>query len=105
MNNNERAAHWQKQISQWQKSGLSGAQFCKQHELDLSQFYYWSKKHSRKRFGPEQDANAMTGFATVVATDAPAYSEGLRFTLPNGCTIEGITRDNVSLVGVMLAQL
>lgn len=105
MNNNERAAHWQQQIDQWQESGLSGAQFCKQHELELSQFYYWSKKYSLKRSGAEQDKKAMTGFATVLVTDEQAYKEGLCFTLPNGCTIEGITHSNVSLIGTLLAQL
>jgi hypothetical protein len=105
MNSNERATHWQQQIDQWQESGLSGAQFCKEHELDLGQFYYWSKKYSANRARGKRDKVASTGFATVVVADALAHSQGLRFTLPNGCAIEGITRDNVSLVSAMLAQL
>lgn len=105
MNNNERAIHWQNQIEQWQASGLSGAQFCKQHELDLGQFYYWSNKYSVKRAEATQNKKCPTGFATVVMADAPTIDEGLSFTLPNGCTIEGITQGNVSLVGAILAQL
>ena len=105
MNNNERAIYWQNQIEQWQASGLSGARFCKQHELDLGQFYYWSNKYSVKRAEVTQNKKLLAGFATVVMADAPTIGEGLSFTLPNGCAIEGITQGNVSLVGAILAQL
>ena len=71
MNNKERAAHWQKNINQWQGSGLSGAQFCKQHELDLSQFYYWKSKSTTRASKPALDQKPPTGFATVVVTDSP----------------------------------
>ena len=105
MNHKERANHWQNHINQWQKSGLSGARFCKQHELDLAQFYYWKNKvllsSSKATLEPKRPA----GFATVVVADAPMVDEGLCFTLPNGCAIVGITSANVLLVGVILGQL
>ena len=104
MNRNARATRCQQQIDQWQESGLSGAQCCKQHQLDLGQFDYWRKKYSANRARRKRDKVASTGLATVVVAAAPAPSLGLRFTLPNGCTIDGITRDNVSLVSAMLAQ-
>ena len=84
---------------------MSGARFCKEHELDLGQFYYWSNKYSVKRAEATQNKKCPTGFATVVMADSPAIDEGLNFTLPNGCAIEGITQGNVSLVGAILAQL
>lgn len=39
MNHKERGVHWQIHISQWQETGLSFIQFCKQHWLVLAQFY------------------------------------------------------------------
>jgi transposase len=36
------------------------------------------------------------GFASVVVSDSPQAVEGIRFTLPNGCAIEGISK-NVEL--------
>jgi hypothetical protein len=41
MNNIERTNHWQERIDRWQTSGLSGARFCKQHDINLAQFHYW----------------------------------------------------------------
>tara|TARA_B100000768_G_scaffold120215_1_gene111214 strand:- start:1247 stop:1564 length:318 start_codon:yes stop_codon:yes gene_type:complete len=105
MNNKERACHWQNNISQWKISGLSGAQFCKQHELDLAQFYYWKSKPAASSSKAVSDPKPSTGFAAVVVTDSPLVDESLTFTLPNGCAIVGINSGNVSLVGAILAQL
>jgi len=105
MNNKERATHWQNHIDRWQTSNLSGAQFCKKYELDLAQFYYWKGKVLRSSSKATLDHKRPPGFATVVVTDAPMADEGLCFTLPNGCTIVGITSANVLLVGAILGQL
>ncbi len=105
MNNKERASHWLNQVAQWRASGLSGAQFCKDHELNLKHFYYWSRKHSNKPVIASDDKMPSLGFATVVTADTLVPDPGLCFTLPNGCAIEGITHGNVNLVGVILAQL
>ena len=105
MNNKERAYHWQNNISQWKISGLSGVQFCKKHELDLAQFYYWKSKPVASSSKAVSDSKRSAGFATVVVTDSPLVDEGLNFTLPNGCAIVGINSGNVSLVGAILAQL
>src|SRR5690554_3262612 len=40
----ERYEFWQQYMVAWQGSGLSGAAFCKQHELNYAQFNYWRKK-------------------------------------------------------------
>lgn len=38
---------WEILIDDWQKSYLSGAEWCRQQGLDYFQFYYW-KKHFGK---------------------------------------------------------
>lgn len=105
MNNIERANHWQELIDRWHASGLSGAQFCKQHECNLAQFYYWKSKHSTNPVTASKLPRQSAGFASVVVTDSPVIEEGLRFSLPNGCAIEGITQSNVGLLSPILAQL
>jgi len=105
MNNKERAYHWQNNIAQWKISDLSGAQFCKQHELDLAQFYYWKNKNVASSSKAVSDSKHPSGFATVVVTDSPLVNESLNFTLPNGCAIVGINSGNIALVGAILAQL
>ena len=105
MNNKERVYRWQNSIAQWKTSGLSGAQFCKQHELNLAQFYYWKSKSVASSNKAVSDPNRPTGFATVVVTDSPLVAESLNFTLPNGCAIVGINSVNVALVVAILAQL
>jgi hypothetical protein len=105
MSNNERANQWQNHINQWQESGLSGVKFCKQSELDLAQFHYWKNKHCAQQVKVPKAPKRSVGFASVVVSDSPQAVEGIRFTLPNGCAIEGISKNNVSLIGAILAQL
>ena len=46
-------------IKQWQESGLSKADFCRQHALDLKRFYSW--------FGQRSDPLAdKTHFSKVI---------------------------------------
>jgi hypothetical protein len=105
MSSHERATYWQNIIDQWQESSLSGSRFCKERELRLGQFYYWSRKCSRKPVKSTADKKCSTGFATVVVADAAPVGQGLSFTLPNGCAIVGITSANATLIGAILAQL
>jgi len=105
MNNIERTNHWQEQIDRWQTSGLSGARFCKQYDINLAQFHYWKNKHCAKQVKVPKAPKRSVGFASVVVSDSPQAVERIRFTLPNGCAIEGISKNNVSLIGAILAQL
>ncbi|WP_275946168.1 IS66 family insertion sequence element accessory protein TnpA [Vibrio metschnikovii] len=35
---------WQNHIDVWQTTQLSQAQYCRNHDLDQSQFSYWKRK-------------------------------------------------------------
>ena len=39
---------WYKLVEDWEKSGLSKAEFCAQIKLCRSQFYYWQKKRAQE---------------------------------------------------------
>ncbi len=36
--------HWKAHLQAWKKSGLSQVEYCKQHELNKGQFWYWKGK-------------------------------------------------------------
>lgn len=40
----ERRQVWQQYIGAWQTTGMSGAAFCKQYDLNHAQFNYLRKK-------------------------------------------------------------
>ena len=47
---------WQKTIADFQKSGLSGAAFCKAHDVVYANFNYWKKRFrttARKKITPK----------------------------------------------------
>lgn len=41
--------HWQAHLKAWKKSGLSGAEYCRQHNLSYYAFIYWKKKAARRK--------------------------------------------------------
>jgi hypothetical protein len=40
----DREAFWRDTLADWKRSGLAVTQFCRQHRLNLSNFYRWKSK-------------------------------------------------------------
>lgn len=40
---------WRRRIGEWEASGLTQVEYCKQNELKISAFLYWRKKFSEKK--------------------------------------------------------
>lgn len=38
------AQQWQSLVAQWQRSGLSMARFCEDHDVGYASFCYWRKR-------------------------------------------------------------
>lgn len=57
MTSQERQQFWKQHIEVWQATDLSGAAFCKQHDLNYPQFNYW-----RKKFQVAEAAEKSAGF-------------------------------------------
>ena len=60
----EKQKTWQTHLSTWQKSGLTQSDYCKQHQLNLRQFYSWksrykSKLTSRTKIAPDPSATFL----------------------------------------------
>ena len=72
-----RETEWRQRVSDWRQSGMSGAEFCREHELPEWQFRYWVKRIA------ELDGPGDEGFARV---SSPV--SGLCLSLPGGLRLE-----------------
>lgn len=90
-----KAGQWRSHIQAWQRSGLSQAGYCRQHDLVLSRFGYWRRK-LQGRLSP------ASGFVRVVPRST---SEGLSVRLPSGLEIKGVEAGNLAVVTELVARL
>ena len=102
MKSQERQQFWQQHVDAWQASDLSGAAFCKQHDLNYAQFNYW-----RRKFQSIETVAKPAGFAQVtqVAASPNASNDGLGIHLPSGISFSGVNASNLAVVLAMLRQL
>lgn len=108
-----RNAHWQHQIDQWQTSGLSGTDYCRQHALTYHCFIYWRRKlanaMTERSDETEADGQAPSAFVAVrpqpLSGLAQVSGDDLHLRLPNGLEIRNIHDNNLSNVRSLLAHL
>jgi hypothetical protein len=98
-------ATWQHHITQWQTSGLSQADYCRQQSLRTKTFSYWKCKllPGSERAEPK----LQSGFVKVQLaeqTDMPP-SPSLTLWFPGGIHLTGIARNNLSLIKSLLEVL
>ena len=93
---------WQQTLSDWQASGLSGADYCKQESLVYHRFVYWRQKLTGRE-EPSKPVQTRSGFARV----APVANAGagLTVSLPGGVSITGLHAGNIELLGAVLRQM
>ena len=96
----ERYEFWQQHMAAWQGSGLSGAAFCKQHELSYAQFNYW-----RKKLLASAPGSRPAGFTRVTQLATSSVQDGLALHLPSGMRLSGITAGNLDVAVAILRQL
>ncbi|WP_421850371.1 IS66 family insertion sequence element accessory protein TnpA [Marinomonas sp.] len=94
-----RSEFWLEQVKVAGESGLSGAQFCKQQDLNYSQFMYWRQK-CQKQSNPTSQGKA-SGFVKVAPSILESPSS-LSVSLPSGIQIRGIDSGNLALVRQLL---
>lgn len=91
---------WLDIIQQWQRSALSGAEFCLQRDLVYHQFQYWKQKLGKAQAqNPHKAASAF-----VQVASAPVSHEGITITLPGGIVIRGLNESNIGLIRRILEQ-
>tara|TARA_B110000503_G_scaffold133877_1_gene212031 strand:+ start:1663 stop:1983 length:321 start_codon:yes stop_codon:yes gene_type:complete len=96
-----RHAYWQKQMSIWKESGLSGAKFCEANNVSYHRFVYWRQKLGYST-APKKAVPAASGFTRIAVQ--PERDDGLSLSLPNGLIVRGINAANLSVVRQLLDQ-
>ena len=92
------SAFWQHHIAQWQSSGLSQANYCRQHNLAIHQLSYWKGKllvTSQPLL-----TKSPSGFTRVQISDlaTPPTSPGLSICFRDGTQLLGMTEATLPLI-------
>lgn len=98
--------HWQHHIDAWQQVGSSQAQYCREHELDQSQFSYWKRKLATLN-EPNQPKSAVgsSGFAVAQLAVIPEPTSSLSISFPCGIVLSGIDANNAPVAATLLEYL
>jgi hypothetical protein len=84
MTNKERTSHWRAIVEKQAESGLSAADFCREHQLKVSQFYRWNVKF---RNSDDEQGRTSNGFLELVPSIKQSGS-GIRIQLRDGICVE-----------------
>jgi hypothetical protein len=82
MTKEDRITHWRGIIEKQGVSGQSAAAFCREHNINIHQFYWW-----RGRFRKETSEGNEPGFFELVPCSKSQHS-GIRIRLSDGLWIE-----------------
>ena len=53
-NKQNQREEWQQRLTQWKASGIvSAAEWCRIHEINVDQFYYWKSRLTKKSLTPK----------------------------------------------------
>ena len=90
------AAQWKRIIENWQNSGLSVAQFCRENKIPTSAFYRWKQRLCNQKVHDQAEFIQIACPATVDSMLELSFPGGhvLRFTE---------TTNNKTLVSVVAA--
>jgi transposase-like protein len=83
----EKARYWQRTIREAVRSGTSIREFCRQHRLKESQFYWWQHKLKAGRRGrsiPGQGGNREPASFALVSDEPQATDAGIELVLSGG---------------------
>jgi transposase-like protein len=82
----EKKRFWQQTIREAIRSKLSIREFCRQHRLKESQFYWWQRKLNGSRNARGQQRQRINGNASfaLVSNDPGAGDAGIELILQDG---------------------
>ena len=96
MTREERLTYWQGIIDEYRSSGLSGAAFCKEHNINPGRFYHWRRRLQNDCLQEDR------GFLELVPCSSQGDTKSIHIHLTNGIAME-VSRgfDPVTLRGVI----
>jgi transposase-like protein len=83
----EKQRYWQRTIGEAARSGMSIREFCRQHRLKESQFYWWQHKLKVGRQKPStrgQGGNRGPATFALVSDEPEATDAGIELVLGGG---------------------
>jgi hypothetical protein len=87
MTKEERSTYWQNLVSKQIDSGLTGAAFCREHQINPGRFYHW-----RRLYQNEEPRDRHLGAFLELVPYEKKSSAGIHIRLGNGLSIE-VERD------------
>ena len=101
-NTNQDAPFWLEHVSQWRDSGLSQADYCRQHGLCQHSFSYHKLKSST---GPLPTKGESAGSVRVQVITQPQYHEPLTLHFAKGARLTGIAENNMEMIKQLAVAL
>ena len=101
-NTNHVAQFWPDHVSKWHDSGLSQANYCRQHGLCQNSFSYHKLKSSTGLMLTKGDS---AGFMRVQVRPQPQYHEPLTLHFANGARLTGIAENNMEMIKQLAVAL
>ena len=101
-NTKQDPSFWPEHVSQWHDSGLSQANYCRQHGLCQNSFSYHKLKSSSGLMPTKSDS---AGFVRVQVRPQPQYHEPLTLHFANGARLTGITENNMEMIKQLAVAL
>lgn len=65
-------------IDQWRASGLRRDEFCREHQIKISTFSYWTTRKNRA------DREQAVGFVRIEPAGSPSGQDHVELIYPNG---------------------
>ena len=100
----EKARYWQQTIREAARSGTSIREFCRQHRLKESQFYWWQHKLKagrQDRSTREQGVNRGPASFALVSDEPQTNDAGIELVLGDGqrlCIRKGVDEETLRAV-------
>jgi hypothetical protein len=97
-------AHWRRQIQNQSASALSVREFCQQHGLAESAFYYWRREIERR----DCESNGVGKAAFVPVTVAAVMEAAIEVALASGHVVRvraGFDADTLRQLVALLEEL
>lgn len=61
----DKRIEWEARMKEWKESGLSAAKWCREHDINLHQMYYW-----KRRFQQESMVTKEANWLPVQVTES-----------------------------------
>jgi len=105
-----RGRFWHKQVQQWQRSGATQVQYCKEHKLSVAAFRWWRRKlvHDLSAPGPRERSRpasvpTFTEIRIPPGSETAAYA--YEIVLPNGVHLRLRRNFDVQAVSSLVSLL